>query len=141
MSQPLRRRVRARLLGGLSHIGEWLPRGAWSAALGGLSQAFVRGRYGDRARANLQLSEAAAAYWQARGAVAAATTDEAVRTSELDLAEKSVGFWAAARDAAEDDLARRHAGQNLAQAERVLDYWRKTGERPSWLRRAFGSSI
>lgn len=92
-----------------------------------------------RAEANVNLSEAAAAYWTARGDVAAAQTDDAVRTTELNLAEKSVAFWAAARDAAEDDLARQHASQNLAQAEQVLAYWRANGERPSWLRRTFGS--
>lgn len=94
-----------------------------------------------RAEANVVLSEAAAEYWDARGSVVRANTDEEVRQAELRLAQESVGYWAAARGAAEDDLARSHADGALAQAQEVLDYWRRTGRRPSWLERTFGTSI
>ena len=30
MTEPLRRRLRAQLLGGLSHLGEWMPRRGYS---------------------------------------------------------------------------------------------------------------
>lgn len=54
MKQPLRRRVRARILEGLSHVGEHLPRRAWHGALAGTARMFAGSRYGERAAANLR---------------------------------------------------------------------------------------
>ncbi|MFT5051103.1 MAG: lauroyl/myristoyl acyltransferase [Chlamydiales bacterium] len=54
MSEPLRRRVRARLLAGLSHVGEWLPRPLLQTGVACTARMLEPGVYGQRARTNLR---------------------------------------------------------------------------------------
>lgn len=54
MREPLRRRVRAQTLVGLSHLGEWVPRPVWQAGMAGVARLLEPGVYGKRAGANLR---------------------------------------------------------------------------------------
>ena len=56
MAEPLRRRVRARALDGLTAVGPWLPRPLLDAPLAAAAALARRGRLGARARANLELA-------------------------------------------------------------------------------------
>jgi hypothetical protein len=73
--------------------------------------------------------------------VARAETSAAEAQAERLLAERSVTYWAAAADAAEDDLAKQYASESLVAAERVLAYWQENGRRPSWLERTVRSVL
>lgn len=56
MAEPLRRRVRARVLGGLTAVAPWVPGPLIGAPLAMAAALACRGRLGARARANLALA-------------------------------------------------------------------------------------
>lgn len=66
MAEPLRRRLRARTLGGLTAAAHWLPGPLLTGSLQAAASLAARGRLGQRARSNLALALGAELDEQAR---------------------------------------------------------------------------